>query len=311
MAAAKAPVSLVKTDAKFAPADAKFLLAEPLTPAAAGELANKYGLSSKVTKGAASQWYPNSIYPALSCEVVQNLYAFSNPSFTSSTAAPSKALTVKDESAVKLAELQKEQERSIGAFFREEATKSVQSTVRLACEKAIGTKADRKTVMVVTKPSGDAYDDLLAQVTKAESDGRADELRASSVALEVTPVGSAWPKLVMFPESTNLVVCPPNAAGEQVATLFVGLAGGSGMVSQQLVGDATVFTCANAEDNENPTGALLAAAELLAALGCEAESKKVAEAVGKAYTTDKIVPNGLPGGKASLENFIETVAKHC
>nr|6TDU_B Chain B, ATPTB3 [Euglena gracilis]6TDU_b Chain b, ATPTB3 [Euglena gracilis]6TDV_B Chain B, ATPTB3 [Euglena gracilis]6TDV_b Chain b, ATPTB3 [Euglena gracilis]6TDW_B Chain B, ATPTB3 [Euglena gracilis] len=310
LAAAKAPVSLVQTDAKFAPADAKYLLAEPLSAAATGELANKYGLSSKVTSGAASQFYPNSIYPSLNVEVVQNLYALSNPAFSSLSATTTKAVTVKDESAIKLAELQKETERNISSFFRDEANKSVQATLRLACDKAIKTKADKKTVMVVTKPHGDAFDDLLAQVTKSESDGRADELRNSSVSVEPTLVGNAWPKLVMFPEGVNVVVCGPNASGDQVAQLFVGIAGGTGMVAQQLVGDAVVFTSANAEDNENPTGALLAASNLLTALGHEAEAKKIAAAVAKAYTTDRILPKELPGGKADLEAFIDAVAKH-
>eukprot|EP00668_Euglena_longa_P041912 GGOE01055235.1.p2 GENE.GGOE01055235.1~~GGOE01055235.1.p2 ORF type:complete len:166 (+),score=51.61 GGOE01055235.1:686-1183(+) len=164
--------------------------------------------------------------------------------------------------------------------------------------------------MVVTKPHGDTFDELLAQVTKAESDGRADELRASSVALETTPVGNAWPKLVMFPEGVNVVVCGPNASGDQVTALFVGIAGGTGMVAQQLVGDATVYTSANAEGNENPTGAILATSQLLTALGFDAEAKKIAAAVAKAYTSDRILPKELPGGQADLEAFIEAVARN-
>lgn len=47
-------------------------------------------------------------------------------------ATTTKAVTVKDESAIKLAELQKETERNISSFFRDEANKSVQATLRLS-----------------------------------------------------------------------------------------------------------------------------------------------------------------------------------
>jgi len=310
LAAVKAPVTLVQTEAKVAPSGAKHLLAGPLNSASSGELANKFSLNSRVTKGLASGWYPNSTYPTLNVEVVQNLYGQANPAFVSAggTTALPKALAVKDESGAKLVEIQKETDRAISAFFRDEATRSLQGTVRVACNRAVKTKADRKTVVVVTKPHGDVFDELLTQAAKSEADGRADELRSNSVALETSPVGNVWPKLVMFPEGINQVVCPANAAGDQITALFTGIAGGTGMVSQQLVGDATVYTCANDEGTDNPTGALLATCELLTDLGHEAEAKKITAALASVYA-DKIIPKELPGGKASLDEFIEAVAK--
>jgi|UniRef100_A0A7S4GIV7 hypothetical protein len=320
LTAAKAPVSLVKTDANAVAASATHILAGPLNPVCTGELANKFALSTKVTKAAAADLYPNTIYPALGCEAVQNLYALSNPDFVSSGGASHTDAVVKtkeqdpDGHALKLLELQKEQDRSIQNFFNAEAKTSLQETLKMACDKALESKVDKKTVTVVSKPGdkmSSKFDELFAGVVKSETDSRADELRAASVSVEVTPVGSAWPKMVMYPESTQLLVCPPTEAGEEMATLFIGLAGGTGMVSQKLSGGASVYTCANYEDNENPTGALLAACDLLTDMGHEAEAKKVRAALDKTYKTDKILPKDMPGGKADLNAFIEAVAKNC
>lgn len=314
LTAAKAPVSLVKTDAKAVAASATHILAEPLCPASIGELANKYGLSSKVTSATASSWYPNTIYPSLKCEAVQNLYALSNPDYTAAAAPATKALATKDDSALKLLELEKEAERAITTFFNNEAKASLLATLKLACDKAMAGKADKSTITVVTKPAGDAltspFDDLFAGVVKAETDARADELRASSVSVEVTPVGAAWPKMVMYPESTQMLVCPPTPAGDQVASLFVGMAGGTGMVSQKLVGGASVYTCANAEGNDNPTGALLATCDLLTEMGFTAEAKTILAALDKTYKA-KVIPQELPGGKANMDAFIHEVVKNC
>ena len=64
------------------------LRAEPLSASDVGELANKYGLTSKVTTAKASGWYPGTIYSKLDMEAVQNLYAASNPTFVSDSARP-------------------------------------------------------------------------------------------------------------------------------------------------------------------------------------------------------------------------------
>ena len=43
--------------------------------------------------------------------------------------------------------------------------------------------------------SSSPFDELLAGVVKSETDARADELRASSCSVEVSPVGQAWTKV--------------------------------------------------------------------------------------------------------------------
>mmetsp|Transcript_73157 Transcript_73157/g.128906 ORF Transcript_73157/g.128906 Transcript_73157/m.128906 type:complete len:341 (-) Transcript_73157:199-1221(-) len=315
LTAAKVPVTLVKTDAKAIAGSASHILAEPLSTADVGELANKYGLTSKVTSAKASGWYPNTIYPKLAMEAVQNLYAASNPSFASASAAPTKAVATRDDSALKLLELEKEAERAITGFFSQEAKASLLSTLKLAVDSAISGGTDKSNVCVISKPAGDGmtspFDDLLAGVVKAETDARADELRASSVSVEVSPVGQAWPKLVMFPENTQMVVCPPTASGDQVASLVAGMGGGSGMVSQKCVGgSATVYTCANKSDVENPTGILIATCELLTEMGYKAEATKIMAALEKTYKA-KVLPKELPGGSASGDAFISEVVKNC
>ena len=57
-----------------------------------------------------------------------------------------------DGHALKLLELQKEQDRSIQNFFNAEAKTSLQETLKMACDKALESKVDKKTVTVVSKP---------------------------------------------------------------------------------------------------------------------------------------------------------------
>lgn len=268
-----------------------------------------------MTTAKASGWYPGTIYSKLDMEAVQNLYAASNPTFVSDSARPTKAVATKDDSALKLLELEKDAERAITGFFKEEAKASLLSTLKLAVDKAISGGSDKANVCVISKPAGDGltspFDELLAGVVKSETDARADELRASSCSVEVSPVGQAWTKLVMFPENTRTVMCPPTPAGDQVAALVAGMGGGSGMVSQKCVGgSATVYTCANNSDVENPTGILIATCELLTEMGYTAEATKIMAALEKTYK-GKVLPKELPGGSASGDAFINEVIKNC
>lgn len=295
------------------------VLAGPLSGAATAEVADRLSLSSKLTSSEAAPWYPESIYPKLPAVTVRNLYSEINPSFTERAApSPTAGIVPHDPNELSLLELRKEATRSINSFFSGEARDSIQDTMKVALSRAISNKlGDRSVVTVVHKPQGDlstsTFDELIKGVAKSETDARADELRNSNISVEVTPVGSAWPKLVVFPESVGYVVCPSTKHGEQLESLLIGLTGGSGMVAQQIAGaksQAVVHTCANTDDDENPTGILLASAELLTGLGMKEEAAKIVKALEKTYVSDKVLPASVPSGSAGLGDFVDAVIKN-
>jgi hypothetical protein len=294
-AAAQVPVEFTTVSTKNLSADATVFLSGPLSAPAAAEVADKLSLSTRITSSNAAQWYPSSIYPKLPVVTLRNLYSDINPSFAEREAPSLSAGIVPHEpNEISLAELQREAARSIYTFFTNEARDSIHDTLKLACNMAISTKLGERTVVtVVHKPQGElatsTFDEMLKTLTKAETDSRADEFRNSSLSVELIAAAAAWPKMVVHPESIGYVVCPPAKHGEQMESLLVGLSGGSGMVAQQLSSSKSaskVYTCANTESDENPTGILLAAGELLSALGLNEESEKIVKAIEKTYTSN-------------------------
>jgi hypothetical protein len=316
--AVNAPVELTMVTAQKCPADATHVFAGPLTALATAQLCEKYGLSSKVTSAKASAWYPSTLYPTFPSVTVRNLYDQINPSFLQRPPpSPTASIVPKEPNELSLYEIQKESSRTIDNFFGNEARESLQDTLKVAISLAIAQKIGEKgTVTVVHKPQGEistsTFDEMAKALSKSELDARADELRSNNVSLEMSAVGSAWPKMVMFPESLGYVVCPPTKTGLQMEQLLSGLGGGSGMVAQRLAGakaTSTVFTCANETTDENPAGALVAASELLSSLGFKDEAAKLLKGVEKAMT--KAAPKGIPGGSASLDDFVDAVCQNC
>lgn len=104
--------------------------------------------------------------------------------------------------------MQKESDRAISSFFQNEARDSLHDTLRSAFSWALANKkADRQVVSIVHKPLGPStyfsflffltrsvFDEFIIQLAKSESDARGEELRSNNVALELQPVGIAWPK---------------------------------------------------------------------------------------------------------------------
>eukprot|EP01001_Neometanema_parovale_P007459 NODE_3760_length_1165_cov_130.646833_g3575_i0.p1 GENE.NODE_3760_length_1165_cov_130.646833_g3575_i0~~NODE_3760_length_1165_cov_130.646833_g3575_i0.p1 ORF type:complete len:332 (-),score=118.86 NODE_3760_length_1165_cov_130.646833_g3575_i0:116-1111(-) len=284
---AKVPVELVK--AAHVDASATHVMAGPLPKESVMELAATLSLTTKVTSARA--WAPNSLYSGMTTTTFRSLYDQVNPTFTESSSAILPPAVSGDADEAAISDLKRESNRVISGFYNSEASDSLKDTLTLACNTALKGKGDRQVVTVVSKPMGDMnsspYDDILKVVSKTEADVRAEEFRSANVVIETVPVGSAWPKMVAFPETLGCVVCPPTEAGAQMESLFAGIAGGNGMVAQTLTSSASkggVFTCANAEDDENPTGAIVASADLLASLGLKAEAERILKAVEKSYS---------------------------
>lgn len=259
------------------------------------------------------------MYPELPVITLRNLYGEINPTFTEREASPVSAGVVPHEAnEISLAELKKEAARSINTFYSNEARDSLHDTLKIACNMAMSSKiGDRTVVTVVHKPQGElatsTYDEMLKALTKAETDSRADEFRNSQLSVEMSTTGSAWPKMVVYPESIGYVVCPPAQHGEQMESLLVGLSGGSGMVAQQLSGSkssSTIYTCANEENDENPTGVLLAACEMLKSMGMKEDAAKIVAALEKTYKS-QVLPRSVPGGAANLDQFVDAVCANC
>jgi hypothetical protein len=317
--AAKVPVELSIASPANLANTSSHVLSGPLQSSVAAEVADRLSLSTKVTSLNAAQWYPDSLYPKLPVATLRNLYSEINPSFVEREApAVSTGIVPHEPNEISLAELKKEAARSINNFYANEARDSLHDTLKLACNLAISSKlGDRSIVTVVHKPQGDlatsTFDDMLKALTKSETDSRADEFRNSSLSVEVLPSGAAWPKMVVFPETMGYVVCPPAKHGEQMESLLVGLSGGSGMVSQQMCGSkssSTVYMCANEENDENPTGVLMAACEMLTSMGMKEDAAKILGALEKTYTS-KVLPLRVPGGKANLDEFVDAVCANC
>ena len=81
-------------------------------------------------------------------------------------------MATKDDSALKLLELEKDAERAITGFFKEEAKASLLSTLKLAVDKAISGGSDKANVCVISKRAGDGLTYVLPTRDTGRQSGR-------------------------------------------------------------------------------------------------------------------------------------------
>eukprot|EP00993_Chasmostoma_nieuportense_P002615 NODE_3396_length_975_cov_447.563679_g2549_i1.p1 GENE.NODE_3396_length_975_cov_447.563679_g2549_i1~~NODE_3396_length_975_cov_447.563679_g2549_i1.p1 ORF type:complete len:289 (+),score=88.24 NODE_3396_length_975_cov_447.563679_g2549_i1:59-925(+) len=248
-----------------------------------------------------------------SCKLDSHILA-ANPSVSLAAASQTNQVALSD-NAHPLAQHLQDKQRKIAKFFETEAHDSLLGTLRLACDMAVANKKERSVVTAVHKPLGpltSQYDALLNALVKQERDRRVDEFRLAGVSLETSPIGTYWPKMLMYPEGLAFVVVPPTKYGTELEQLLMGMGGGPAMASQRLTTntrECNIHTSGAADATENPTGFLLAVVEMLSEMNLTTEADKLRAAVEK--TLAKVVPQGLPNGNADLPTFLAALEKNC